>query len=76
MKTLLLITLLTLSIFAQEEHETSFERAIMRYKSDACDAAKELAKKDKKLLRLHPGCSCEKTDDRMWSCDAGYVRKL
>lgn len=56
-----------------ETTKEGFERARMEHKRDACEAAKALANKGYEIVRIDPGCICEKTDDYLWQCDVRFT---
>ena len=73
MKTLLLLFItILLSGETIVVHE-GFERAIARYKSDACSAAKAQAREKYAIVKMEPGCRCERTDGREWQCDIEFT---
>lgn len=70
----ILFLILTVTLFAMAETaQPGFERARMEYRSDACEAAKTLARTGYEIVKLDPGCICEKTDGHLWQCDIRFT---
>ena len=67
MKKLLLLILSTF-IFADSNLIDGLERGSSLYKRDACNIAKEEARKNYNVQDMNVGCNCEKSDAREWMC--------
>jgi hypothetical protein len=69
------MSMIALALWAGGETKEGFERSVKRYKSDACEAAKALARERYAIVRMNPGCTCERTDGREWLCDVRFTYK-
>jgi hypothetical protein len=75
MKTLLFLIISTFLSAETIVVQEGLERAIARYKSDACSMAKAQARKKYEVVDMDPGCRCERTDAREWQCDIEFTYK-
>ena len=67
---------MVLNLWAGDQIQKSYERAIARYERDACDMAKQQARERYDVVEMDPGCRCEITDGREWLCDVGFTCRV
>ena len=65
MKKILIIQLLILSSLMAEQ---GFAQAFGKNKSNACEAAKNKARKSYKVFQMNKGCTCERIETQEWMC--------
>jgi hypothetical protein len=75
MKVLWIITI-AFSLCAGGETKEGFERSVKRDKREACEAAKALARERHEIVKMNPGCTCERTDGREWLCDVRFTYRV
>jgi len=66
MKKILIIQLMLLSSLMAEQ---GFERAIGKNRSNTCEAAKKKARETYNIFQMNTGCTCGKTEQKMWICE-------
>ncbi|MEA1917206.1 MAG: hypothetical protein U9N42_06720 [Campylobacterota bacterium] len=68
----IVMALLFVSSLSAFDVQNGIEDGYAKYKSDACDRAKEQAYEKHNILNMDVGCSCEKDDSRQWMCVVKY----
>jgi len=66
MKKILIIQLMLSSSLMAEQ---GIELAIGKNRSNTCEAAKKKARETYNIFQMNRGCTCEKIDQKMWSCE-------
>lgn len=64
----LILLIISTVILANEQLFDGLERASSQYKREACQMAKDSAKKNYNVQDMNVGCNCEKSDAREWMC--------
>ncbi|NCO00221.1 MAG: hypothetical protein GW906_00105 [Epsilonproteobacteria bacterium] len=67
MKAILFLSLCTF-LLGDSALIDGLERASHRYKRDACEMAKTMARKNYDVKEMNVGCNCEKSDNKEWMC--------